>query len=125
MVERQAIVYISPASSSGPARDDGRSVKEIKDEVKTMVQRARGASAITLLNVAREKAISGFRLEDETNLPEALRELLTAAKLIQLFLETAEFKAESQGRKGVVWKEFTDFQQVRSIYALPLVHSFN
>lgn len=104
---------IPPGPSASSSHDDSKSVQEIKDEVKANVQRNRGASAISLIHVARDRALAGFQLEREANLPGAFRALLTAANLTNALLETSEFKAESQSKNGVVWREFVAFQQVR------------
>jgi ubiquitin carboxyl-terminal hydrolase 8 len=43
----------------------------------------------------------------------ALSAFTKAASLTQVFMDSAEFKAENvPGKRGMLWKEFSDFQQV-------------
>lgn len=51
--------------------------------------------------------------ERTEDLKGALSAFTKAASLTQVFMDTAEFKAENvPGKRGVLWKELTDFQQV-------------
>ncbi|KAL5536690.1 DOA4 [Sanghuangporus sanghuang] len=109
----------------GSGGDDGSSgsgpestVAEIKDKVRSLVNGFRGASAISLLRSARDQAITGASLEAEGALRGAYRALLLCAQLSQAVLGHAEFKAESQGKKGVVWNEWEDFQRRYGMEAL-------
>lgn len=77
------------------------------------VQKAvRGASALSILRIARDQAAQGIALEDDGDMSGALRCCLTAAQLSQRVYEHPEFKQEKEGKKGVVWKELADFQKV-------------
>ena len=105
--------------NGGSSGDDGSSgqgpeltVAEIKDKVRSLVNGFRGASAISLLRSARDQAFTGASLERDGDIRGAYRALLSCAQLSQAFLIHADFKAESQGKKGVVWNEWQDFQRV-------------
>ena len=108
----------SPHSNADGGDGDGDSeptVADIKDTVRRTVQSFRGASAISLLRTASDKAAEGASLERQGDTRGAYRALLSAAQVAQAVLEHAEFKQESSagGKRGVVWNEWSDFQQVR------------
>ena len=89
------------------------SVAEIKESATRNVKvHARGASVLSLLKTARNQAIQGYASEREGDLKGALKALWTAAQLTSTLLGSAEGRAELE-KKGELWKEFVDFQQVR------------
>ena len=100
--------------SAGPGSPrNHESVTEIKEKVRVNVQKAvRGASALSILRIARDQAAQGVTLEDDGDIPGALRCCLTAEQLSQRVYEHPEFKQEKEGKRGVVWKELADFQKV-------------
>lgn len=85
------------------------SVAEIKEKARAAVQQARGATAHSLIKVARERAMVGSNLEADGDLKGALGAFHRAAGLASLVYETAEFKAKN----AALYKEFVEFQQVR------------
>jgi ubiquitin carboxyl-terminal hydrolase 8 len=91
------------------------SVVEIKERAIQQAQRAsRGASAISLIRSAKGQISLAQSCETGGDLKGALSALTKAASLTQVFINTEEFKAENvPGKRGVLWKELTDFQQVR------------
>lgn len=96
--------------NGGPYHRD--TVAEIKERAKENVNLARGASATNLLKAARTQIQYAHVQENEGDLQSALSHLTKAASLVQMLMETAEFRADSQaGKKGVLFREFMDFQQ--------------
>jgi ubiquitin carboxyl-terminal hydrolase 8 len=89
------------------------SVAEIKERAIQQAQRAsRGSSAISLIRSAKGQISLAQSCESAGDLKGALSAFTKAASLTQVFMDTADFKAESvQGKRGVLWKEFTEFQQ--------------
>jgi hypothetical protein len=86
------------------------SVAEIKERAMEKARsNAKGASAMTLMNVAREVALEGRRAEGSGDLRKALGLFTQSSSLIQLLLNGAEFK---NGR-GALYKEVTDWMTVR------------
>ncbi|CDO68378.1 hypothetical protein BN946_scf184815.g25 [Trametes cinnabarina] len=85
-------------------------VAEIKESAKGIVHQVRGASAPSLLKSARSQIQLARAQENEGDIKAALTSLTKAASLVQLFMETPEFRADT-GRKGAIYKEFMDFQQ--------------
>lgn len=114
-------LFLFTASSviSAGHRDD-MSVAEIKEKVKHAVQRVRGATPTSLLKFARDYTVSGFEREANGDIPGSLNDLLTAAELCKLVMVSEEFKKEIRGKKGLVYKDFTDFQQVCLMSSLAL-----
>lgn len=106
------LISLATPCSPGFSRDD-QTVAEIKGKAKNAVHGVRGASAISLLRSARDQALQGFTLEKDGDLKGALQSFLVSAQLMQLVIAHQEFKQEREGKKGVVWKEFTEFQDVR------------
>ena len=98
-------------SSSGFQRDD-LTVAEIKEKAKNAIYNVRGASAISLLRTARDQVVQGLTFEKEGDQRGALLSLLVSAQLTQLVMSHQEFKQEREGKKGVIWKEFSEFQDV-------------
>jgi ubiquitin carboxyl-terminal hydrolase 8 len=90
------------------------SVAEIKEQAIQQVHRgSRGVSAMSLIRSAKGQISLAQSREGAGDLKAALSAFTKAASLTQVFMESAEFKAENiPGKRGVLWKEFTDFQQV-------------
>lgn len=100
---------------NGPTRPlEAMSVAEIKERAIQQAQRAsRGASALSLIRSAKGQMSLAQSCERTEDLKGALSAFTKAASLTQVFMDTAEFKAENvPGKRGVLWKELTDFQQV-------------
>jgi ubiquitin carboxyl-terminal hydrolase 8 len=93
---------------------DNLSVAEIKEQAKQQVQRGiRGATTLSLIRSAKGQISLAQSREDAGDLKGALSAFTKAASLTRVFMDSAEFKAENApGRRGVLWKEFTEFQQV-------------
>lgn len=89
-------------------------VADIKAAAKDQVQKLRGASATSLLRSARDQILLAKSKEGEGDLRGALSSLTKAAALSQMFMDSSEFKQEmSPGKKGVLTRDFLNFQQVR------------
>ena len=89
-------------------------VAEIKESAKATVSLVRGASGPSLLKNARNQIQLAQVQENQGDLKGALTSLTKAASLVQLLMSTQEFRTESHaGKKGALFKEFLDFQQVR------------
>ncbi|KAI0642296.1 cysteine proteinase [Trametes meyenii] len=87
-------------------------VAEIKESAKETAYQARGASATSLLKSARTQIQLAQVRENEGDLQGALSALTKAASLVQMVMDSVEFRAESlAGKKGGLFKEFRDFQQ--------------
>ncbi|KAH9893374.1 cysteine proteinase [Cubamyces lactineus] len=87
-------------------------VAEIKENAKATVSQLRGASGTTILKSARSQMQLAQAQENQGDLKGALASFTKAASLIQLLMGSQEFRAESHaGKKGVLFKEFIDFQQ--------------
>jgi ubiquitin carboxyl-terminal hydrolase 8 len=100
---------------NGPARLlEDISVAEIKERAIQQAQRAsRGASAVSLIRSAKGQISLAQSCESAGDLKGALSAFTKAASLTQVFMDSAEFKAETlPGKRAVLWKELTDFQQV-------------
>ncbi|KAI0832093.1 cysteine proteinase [Trametes gibbosa] len=96
--------------NGGPYHRD--TVAEIKESAKETAHQARGASAPVLLKFARSQIQSAQVRENEGDLKGALSELTKAASLVQMLMDTPEFRADSQaGKKGMLFKDFMAFQQ--------------
>lgn len=96
--------------NGGPYHRD--TVAEIKERAKENANTVRGASATNLLKAARTQIQHAHVRENEGDLQSAFSSLTKAASLVQMLMDTAEFRADS-GKKGALFKEFMDFQQVR------------
>jgi ubiquitin carboxyl-terminal hydrolase 8 len=98
------------------------SVAEIKERAKEKAySAARGSSGTTLMKVAQDRAWDAKIAEEAGDLKKALESLTQSSCLIQLLLNGAEFKNESQpGKKGVFYKEVNDWMQVRGCHRLNL-----
>jgi ubiquitin carboxyl-terminal hydrolase 8 len=93
---------------------DGLSVAAIKEQAIQQVQRAtRDAAALSLIRSAKGQVSLAQSCEGAGDLKGALSAFTKAASLTRFFMDSAEFKAENApGKRGVLWKAFTDFQQV-------------
>ncbi|KAH8110726.1 cysteine proteinase [Phellopilus nigrolimitatus] len=110
-------------NGAGSSRNE-LTVADIKEKVRTVVQSVRGASALSLLRTARDKVETGLTLEEKGDLRESFRALLTAAQLSQVVLEHQDFKQEvEQKKKGVVWKDFIEYQRQYGSVALAKAES--
>ena len=87
---------------------------EIKERAIQQAQRAsRGVSAISLIRSAKGQISLAQSCENDGDFKGALSAFTKAASLTQVFMDTEEFKAENvPGKRGVLWKELADFQQV-------------
>ncbi|RDX51268.1 cysteine proteinase [Lentinus brumalis] len=85
-------------------------VAEIKANAKENASQAKGASASSLLTSARSQIRLAQARENEGDLKGALSALTKTASLVQMLMDTPEFKAES-GKKGPLFREFMAFQQ--------------
>lgn len=95
-------------------------IAEIKASAKERAQQVRGASPTSLLASARTQMRLAAVKENEGDLKAALSALTKSASLVHMIMDSPEFRAESQaGKKGVLFKDFLDFQQVRQ--DLPLL----
>lgn len=93
-------------------------IADIKANAKDVVYGARGASATNLLNAARSQIRVAQVRENEGDYKGAFSCLSKAALLVQLVFDSSELKAESQvGRKGALFKDFMEFQQVCTFVA--------
>ncbi|KAI0628038.1 cysteine proteinase [Trametes polyzona] len=100
----------SAMQNGGPYHRD--TVAEIKESAKETAHQARGASASSLLKSARSQIQLAQARENEGDLKGALSALTKAASLVQMLMDTPEFRADSYaGKKGALFKEFMDFQQ--------------
>lgn len=87
-------------------------VAEIKATAKETAHQVRGASATSLLSSARSQIRLAQVKENEGDLKAALSALTKSASLVQMTIESSEFKADAE-HKGALFKAFMDFQQVR------------
>lgn len=96
-----------------------RSITEIKEKAKEDARKAaRGASAISILKIARSQSLAGQEYELSGNLQGALNAYIISMTLAQMVMETVEYKMETQpGKKGVLFKEVLDFSQVGNIHS--------
>jgi hypothetical protein len=98
---------------NGPAPTPRDTVSDIKAAAKEQVQKARGASATSLLRTARDQILLAKAKDGEGDLKGALSALTKAASLAAMFMDTPEFKHEmGSGKKGVLTLDFLTFQQV-------------
>jgi ubiquitin carboxyl-terminal hydrolase 8 len=90
------------------------SISEIKEKAMENAHKvARGASAMSLIKTARVQVLAAQEYELSGDLKGALSALIKAGTLAQMLMNSAEFGAESApGKKGVLYKEFSDFSQV-------------
>jgi len=98
------------------------SVADIKEQAKQQAQRAsRSVSALSLIHSAKGQVSLAQSREGAGDLKGALSAFTKAASLTRVFMDSAEFKAENaQGKRGLLWKEFADFQQVSgTLYSYP------
>ena len=93
---------------------EGMSVAEIKERAIQQARRgSRGLSALSLIRSAKGQISLARSCESAGDFKGALNAFTKAACLTQAFMDTADFKAENiLGKRGVLWKEFTEFQHV-------------
>lgn len=95
---------------NGLAPTQRDTIADIKAAAKEQVQRARGASATSLLRSARDQIQLAKAKEGEGDLRGALSAWTKAASLATMFMDTHEFKQEMT-KKGVLTVDFMNFQQ--------------
>ncbi|CCM01336.1 uncharacterized protein FIBRA_03385 [Fibroporia radiculosa] len=103
-----------PPSSmqNGVGSFHGGTVADIKEVAKEQAKKVRGATAISLLKGARSQIHHADDCELAGDLKGALSAITKAVSLVQMFMDSAEFKIETQpGRKGVLVRDLLDFQQ--------------
>ncbi|EJC99956.1 cysteine proteinase [Fomitiporia mediterranea MF3/22] len=101
----------TPTPPTTHGNDDAElTVAEIKDKVRNAVKEIRGASAISLLRTAGDRAAAGAAYEAVGDLRAAYRALFSSAQITQVIMDHPEFKQEANGKKGVVWNEWSEFQ---------------
>ena len=111
--------FHSPCAARLSAMQNGASyhretVADIKASAKETTLQVRGASALNLLTSARSQIRFAQDREKESDLKSALSAFTKAASLLQMVMDSSELKAESQaGKKGALFKQFIDFQNVR------------
>jgi ubiquitin carboxyl-terminal hydrolase 8 len=115
--------YCSIAMPNGVSKSqDDMSVAEIKERAKAQAQKvSRGASPLSLIGVARTQIAQARAAESSGDLKTAYSAYIKAVSLVQTFMGSPELKAESApGKRGVLWKEYSDFQTVSSCSDLAL-----
>jgi hypothetical protein len=105
----------SAMQNGSPKSFDDMTVAQIKDKAKLQAQKVtRSASALSLIGVARTQILQARTSENQGDLKSAYSSYIKAVSLLQTFMDSAEFKAETQpGKRGALFKEHHDFQQVR------------
>ena len=81
--------------SSIPQRE---AIAEIKEFAKEQAQKARGASAASLLKLARSQIILAQAKEGEGDLRGALSALTKGTSLAQMVMDSVEFRQEQSHR---------------------------
>ena len=105
--------FITAEMQNGYAPRGGETAAEIKAAAKEQAQKVRGASATYLLRTAGDQSQTARAQEGSGELREALGSLTKAASLVNMFMESLEFKQERQGKKGgVLTREFMSFLEV-------------
>lgn len=108
-----ALGGVTPRMQNGYSSSLNGTVAEIKEGAKEQAQRVKGAAPLSLLRSARAQITYAKEYELNGDLRNALAACTKAAQLAANVYDSADFKAESQlGRKGVLHKEFVEFQQV-------------
>jgi ubiquitin carboxyl-terminal hydrolase 8 len=118
-----AFFYCSIAMPNGVSKSqDDMSVAEIKERAKAQAQKvSRGASPLSLIGVARTQIAQARAAESSGDLKTAYSAYIKAVSLVQAFMGSAELKAESTpGKRGVLWKEYSDFHAVSSYLVFAL-----
>jgi ubiquitin carboxyl-terminal hydrolase 8 len=90
-------------------------VAQIKESAKLHAQKvARNASPLSVIGAARIQIAQARTCENQGDLKGAYSAYIKAVSLIQTFMSSPEFRAESNpGKRGVLFKEYQDFQAVR------------
>lgn len=102
-------------ASRSPHDPSPSRISDLKETAKETAHKlAKGASAISLIRTARNQTLAARECELVSDWKGALGALIKAGTLAQMCMDSAEFNAESApGKKGVLYKEFMDFTQVR------------
>lgn len=111
---RPVLTAASAPMQNGSLRSstEEQTVPEIKEWAQHDARAlCRGASAMSLLKATRTQLARARDAESTGELKNALSMYYKAASLMQMYMETAEFKQE-RGKKGVLTREFLEFQQV-------------
>lgn len=88
-------------------------IKERAKEKATSVTKTKGISATSLMRVAQDLAFEAQKAEDSGDLKTSLGLWVQATSLLSALYEAADYKAESKpGKKGVMYKEVTEWMQV-------------
>lgn len=105
----------SPRMQHGYSPSLNGTVAEIKEVAKEQAQKVKGASPLSLLRSARAQITHAKEFELNGDLRNALAACTKAVQLVAIVYDSPDFKTESQpGRRGVLYKEFVEFQQVCS-----------
>jgi hypothetical protein len=103
-----SLLIIPPASHNDRFLDK-TPVADIKLNAREAVNReARGASAITLIKIARAQTLSAREHEAKGDLRNALASFIKAATLAKMAMDSTEFAQKG----GVLRNELTDFVEV-------------
>jgi ubiquitin carboxyl-terminal hydrolase 8 len=102
---------ISAAQIVSTRFNNDMTVAEIKAKAREIVQKeARGASAMSLIKIARTQYLLAKEYENNGDLKSVLGTLTKAASLAKMTLDSTEMMAEKNaGRSGLLFNEFTDF----------------
>lgn len=88
-------------------------VSEVKAKARDAVQKeARGASAISLIRIARAQLLSAKDFESKGDLKSALGSFIKAASLTKMTMDSSEFAQERAGKGGVLRQELNHFLEV-------------
>ncbi|THH17441.1 hypothetical protein EW146_g3362 [Bondarzewia mesenterica] len=100
-------------ANGSPRPLDDMSVAELRERAIQQAQKAsKGASAMSLIQAARGQIVLAQSCENAGDLKGALIAFTKAASLAKTVMDTSEFTAENTpGKRGVIWREFSDFQQ--------------
>ena len=88
------------------------SIAEIKEKAISSISRVKDATPLGLIKVAREQAAFAEEREQAGELKAAFAAAIKASSLAKLVFQSQEYKTE-QAKKGALWREILDFQQVR------------
>ena len=106
-------LLIIPSASHNDRFLDKTPVADIKLNAREAVNReARGASAITLIKIARAQTLSAREHEAKGDLRNALASFIKAATLAKMAMDSTEFAQETRSKGGVLRNELTDFVEV-------------
>jgi hypothetical protein len=102
--------------NGSPKAYDDMTVAQIKEKAKLQAQKVtRNASALSLIGVARSQIAQARTSESQGDLKGAYSSYIKVVSLLQTFMDSPDFKAElPSGKRGVLYKEYQEFQAVRS-----------